>query len=99
MKTVYYYIAHQIKKSNGATVWYTSKNFDNLDDAHLLFLSKVKDGRTKEAHLYKCETWTDQSEIPFDPHTNKTPNGWRRTNQVESYDPAFFGGVKIWDID
>ena len=88
-----------MKKSNGAKVWHESKQFATQDEAHDFFQAKVKDTRTQEAHLNRCETWTDPNEIPFETTTNRTPDGWRRTNTLASYNPKYFGGVKIWDID
>lgn len=94
-----YYISYEIKKSNGTKVAYASKHYATMDEAHALFQAKVKDARTQEAHLWKCETWTDPNEIPFGATTNRTPDGWRRTNPIESFNPKIFSGVKIWDLE
>lgn len=98
MKTTYY-ISYEIKKSNGTKVWHESKHFDSMDDAHALFQAKVKDGRIQEAHLWKMDTWTDPAEIPFETTVNRRPDGWHRTNPVESYNPKIFGSIKIWDTE
>lgn len=97
--TTTYYIAYETKKSNGVKVWYETKHYDNADQANDFFQKKVKDGRTTEAHLWKCDVWTDPTEIPFDTTTNRQPGGWYRKNPIASYNPQFFSGVKIWDIE
>ena len=94
-----YYITYEIKRANGSKVWYESKHYDNPDVPQAMFQEKVKDPRTLEAHLVKCETWTDPNEIPFETTTNRTREGWRRTNTISSYNPKYWGGVKIWDLE
>lgn len=96
MKTTFY-ISYEMKKSNGAKQWYTSKKFDTQAEAEDLFQTKVDDARTQEAHLWKSEFWTDPTELPFEKTTNRRWDGWERANLIASYKPKMRKGIKYWN--
>lgn len=97
MKTNFY-ISWEVKKTNGAKVYYTSKMFDTEAEALALFDEKIQRANVTEANLFKAlDYFTGEDVPPFDEKYNRTPWGWRTFDCLRTFGRYGSREVKIWN--
>lgn len=96
MKTNFY-ISWEVKKTNGAKVYYTSKMFDTEGEALDLFNEKIQRANVTEANLFKANDYYEGDVLPFPEKSNRTPWGWRTFDCLRTFGRYGSREVKIWN--